>query len=371
MRRPTSRTRSTAASYRRRTGAVNPAQPAPSSRRGTSSRSRRDSRRGSSSCSRRRRSAPALRRHRRSVLEAPVRGRRVLRRPAAGRDRRRSRILRQALRRHDLVQAVLSLRRRALARQATSAAAGRRARHGRNRDWQHLKAADVISMPDTWEYPWFAAWDLAFHTATLRARSTSTSPRTSSSCCSSERYLHPNGQIPAYEWSFSDVNPPVHAMAALKVFRAERGPARRGRSRLPAASLPQAAAELRVVDQPQGQRRPQRVRGRLPRPRQHLGVRPLAPAAAGLQPQAGRRHRLDGDDVAQPDRHGARARDEGPRLRGHRDPDLPAVPQHREHDRRPYREGHLAVGSEGRLLQGRAGRPDGRRTASTSTRGSG
>jgi hypothetical protein len=84
-----------------------------------------------------------------------------------------------------------------------------------------MRAADVISMPDAWEYPWFAAWDLAYHCGAL-ALVDPDFAKDQIELMLSERYLHPNGQIPAYEWSFSDVNPPVHAMGTLKVFRAER-----------------------------------------------------------------------------------------------------------------------------------------------------
>jgi hypothetical protein len=94
-------------------------------------------------------------------------------------------------------------------------------RQGRNRHWRHLKARDVISMPDAWEYPWFAAWDLAYHCAALALLDVDFA-KEQVELMLSDRYLHPNGQIPAYEWNFGDVNPPVHAMAALKVFRAER-----------------------------------------------------------------------------------------------------------------------------------------------------
>ena len=91
----------------------------------------------------------------------------------------------------------------------------------RNAVWKHTKAADVISMPDTWEYPWFAAWDLAFHCSALALIDVDFA-KDQIELMLSERYLHPNGQLPAYEWNFSDVNPPVHALAALKAFRAER-----------------------------------------------------------------------------------------------------------------------------------------------------
>ena len=93
--------------------------------------------------------------------------------------------------------------------------------HGRNRHWRHLKAHDVISMPDKWEYPWFAAWDTAYHCAALALVDVDFAKH-QIELMLNERYLHPNGQIPAYEWTFGDVNPPVHAMGALKVFRAER-----------------------------------------------------------------------------------------------------------------------------------------------------
>ena len=94
-------------------------------------------------------------------------------------------------------------------------------RFGRNSRWRHLKAAHVISMPDSWEYPWFAAWDLAFHCGALALVDVDFA-KDQLELLLKEYYLHPNGQIPAYEWAFGDVNPPVHAMATLKVFRAER-----------------------------------------------------------------------------------------------------------------------------------------------------
>lgn len=91
-------------------------------------------------------------------------------------------------------------------------------RQGRDREWRHLHAHDVISMPDTWEYPWFAAWDLAFHTVALAHVDPQFAKDQLILMCR-EWYMHPNGALPAYEWAFGDVNPPVHAWAALKVFR--------------------------------------------------------------------------------------------------------------------------------------------------------
>ncbi|HIG65649.1 MAG TPA: glucosidase [Methyloprofundus sp.] len=91
----------------------------------------------------------------------------------------------------------------------------------RNTNWQHLNNADIISMPDKWEYPWYASWDLAFHCITL-AVIDPTFAKSQILLMTRVWYMHPNGQIPAYEWSFDDVNPPVHAWAAWEVYKAER-----------------------------------------------------------------------------------------------------------------------------------------------------
>jgi hypothetical protein len=92
---------------------------------------------------------------------------------------------------------------------------------GRNPDWTHLYNADVLSMPDKWEYPWFAAWDLAFHTVAL-ALVDPDFAKEQLILLLREWYMHPNGQLPAYEWAFSDVNPPVHAWAAWRVYKIEK-----------------------------------------------------------------------------------------------------------------------------------------------------
>jgi hypothetical protein len=91
----------------------------------------------------------------------------------------------------------------------------------RNAEWFHMLNADVISMPDKWEYPWYAAWDLAFHTVSL-ALVDFDFAKEQLLLMLRNLYFHPNGQIPAYEWNFSDVNPPVHAWATLYLFRMER-----------------------------------------------------------------------------------------------------------------------------------------------------
>lgn len=94
-------------------------------------------------------------------------------------------------------------------------------RSGRNCDWSHLFNADVISMPDKWEYPWYAAWDLAFHCVPL-ALVDSDFAKEQLTLMVREWYMHPNGQLPAYEWALGDVNPPVHAWAAWRVYKIEK-----------------------------------------------------------------------------------------------------------------------------------------------------
>jgi hypothetical protein len=91
---------------------------------------------------------------------------------------------------------------------------------GRNAHWTHLYNDDVLSMPDTWEYPWYAAWDLAFHVVTFGLIDPEFAKRQLTQL-TREWYMHPNGQLPAYEWAFGDVNPPVHAWAALRLYKIE------------------------------------------------------------------------------------------------------------------------------------------------------
>jgi hypothetical protein len=94
-------------------------------------------------------------------------------------------------------------------------------KEGRNHNWRHLNSADVISMPDSWEYPWFAAWDLAFHCVCFAHIDPDFSKR-QLTLLTHEWYMHPNGQLPAYEWSFSDVNPPIHAFATWVVYKLDK-----------------------------------------------------------------------------------------------------------------------------------------------------
>jgi hypothetical protein len=92
---------------------------------------------------------------------------------------------------------------------------------GRNCEWLHLNNADIISMPDKWEYPWYAAWDLAFHCIPF-ALVDAEFAKQQLTLLTREWYMHPNGQLPAYEWAFGDVNPPVHAWSAWRVFQMDR-----------------------------------------------------------------------------------------------------------------------------------------------------
>lgn len=93
--------------------------------------------------------------------------------------------------------------------------------HGRNQDWTHLNNEDIISMPDKWEYPWYAAWDLAFHTIAFSLIDPAFAKQ-QLLLMGREWYMHPNGQLPAYEWASGDVNPPVHDWAAWRVFQIDR-----------------------------------------------------------------------------------------------------------------------------------------------------
>ena len=93
--------------------------------------------------------------------------------------------------------------------------------NGRNSDWKHLKNQDVIAMPDKWEYPWYAAWDLAFHCISLAIVDVGFAKH-QLQLIMREWYMKPDGQLPAYEWNFSDVNPPVQAWAAMEIYRIEK-----------------------------------------------------------------------------------------------------------------------------------------------------
>jgi hypothetical protein len=116
-------------------------------------------------------------------------------------------------------QEALPIRRSCLAaRRSSDAPPPAQRSSGRHANWTHLVHADIISMPDEWEYPWYAAWDLAFHTVALALVDPAFAKEQLLRLCR-EWFMHPNGQLPAYEWAFDDVNPPVHAWAAWRVYK--------------------------------------------------------------------------------------------------------------------------------------------------------
>jgi len=147
----------------------------------------------------------------------------------------------------------------------------------RNSNWMHVYSRDVLSMPDTWEYPWFAAWDLAFHMIPF-AKIDGEFAKEQLGLLLREWYMHPNGQIPAYEFAFGDVNPPVHAWAAWRVYKIAGRKDQRD-PRFPGKRFSKTAGQFHVVGQPQGPRRQEPFCRRLSRSRQHRRVRPF-PAAA-------------------------------------------------------------------------------------------
>ena len=100
---------------------------------------------------------------------------------------------------------------------------------GRNHDWEHLNNFDIISMPDKWEYPWYATWDLAFHCIPLALVDVDFAKR-QLTLLTREWYMHPNGALPAYEWSFGDVNPPVHAWSALRIYQIDKTQSQTGKA---------------------------------------------------------------------------------------------------------------------------------------------
>ena len=120
----------------------------------------------------------------------------------------------------------------------------------RNREWFHMVNQHIISMPDKWEYPWYAAWDLAFHTIALSTVDVEFA-KEQLDLMLQEFFLHPTGQIPAYEWNFSDVNPPVHAWASIFLYRTEQALKGQRRHRVPEALVCQADAEFQLVGEPQ------------------------------------------------------------------------------------------------------------------------
>jgi hypothetical protein len=133
----------------------------------------------------------------------------------------------------------------------------------RNSHWKHLNSMRILSMPDKWEYPWFAAWDLAFHCVAI-ALVDPFFAKENLWVLLFEQFQHPNGQIPAYEWEFSDLNPPVHAWACWRVYNIEKDRSGHADTAVPGEVLPEAADQLRVVGQQGRQPGHERVRRRVP-----------------------------------------------------------------------------------------------------------
>ena len=223
----------------------------------------------------------------------------------------------------------------------------RRGASPRNDHWHHMSNADVISMPDKWEYPWYAAWDLAFHVLALTLVDEDFGKQ-QLDLMLQDRYIHPNGQIPAYEWNFGDVNPPVHAWATIFTYRLEKS---RGKGDL---DWLERSFQKLLLNFTWWVNRKDRS-GRNAFEGGFLGLDNIgvfdrsAPLPTGRIPGAGRRHRLDGD--LQPehagDRRAARPREAG--LYGHVPEVPPALPVDRVRDG-ARRRGHGHVGRGGRLL---------------------
>jgi hypothetical protein len=136
---------------------------------------------------------------------------------------------------------------------------------GRNYEWPHLYNEQIMSMPDKWEYPWYAAWDLAFHCVVF-ALIDPAYAKEQLVLLTREWYMHPNGQLPAHEWAWGDLNPPVHAWAARSVYSIDRK-ANGGKAdrHFLERVFHKADAELHLVGQPQGRRGSQHISGRISR----------------------------------------------------------------------------------------------------------
>ena len=234
----------------------------------------------------------------------------------------------------------------------------------RNDQWHHMYNGDVISMPDKWEYPWYAAWDLAFHvTASLvaRRRSDFRQGTTASSCVR-------RAATCIRTWSDAGVRMELRRRQSagarlvgdLSPYRVELASPRRGSRQGPAQEhLPEAAAQLHLVGQPQGPLRQQRLRGGLPRPRQHRRLRPQRAAADRRLPGASRRHRLDVSVLREHDGDRRRARGDRSGIRRHGDQVHSALPVDRVASMPTQLGGDTgdcgtAVGRGGRLLLRRA-----------------
>ena len=218
-------------------------------------------------------------------------------------------VMRQALAGLAVGQAVLRVRRAPLAARARRRPVGseRAASAVRNVQWFHMVAGDVISMPDKWEYPWFAAWDLAFHCAPLSLVDVDFA-KEQVELLLKHAVPAPERPDPGVRVELRRRQPAGDRLGGAVRLRARGRDPRRGRPRVPRPRVRPAADELHLVGQPQGPGRPQPVPGRVPRPGQHRDLRPLGAAARRRHARAGRRHGVDGAvlPVDAPDRGRAR-----------------------------------------------------------------
>ena len=304
---------------------------------------------------------PVRQRLRRRDAGAPAGGGRVLRHghPVLA-ERRRGQRDAPGAGRHALVQAVLLLRRRHSGSRSAAPIRSRPKRRAapRNDHWHHMYNADIISMPDKWEYPWYAAWDLAFHVLALTLVDEDFGKQ-QLDLMLGRALPAPERAAPRLRVELRRRQPAGARLVHHLHVPPGEGAARPGRPRLARAHLPEAAAELHLVGEPQGPLRQQRLRGRLPGAGQHRRLRPQRAAADRRVPGAGRRHRLDGALLPEHarDRRGAGARTT--RLCGHGAQVRRAFPVDRLVDD-PRRRGHRDVGRGGRVLLRRApaaGRP--------------
>ena len=209
-------------------------------------------------------------------------------------------------------------------------------KEGRNHKWWHMSAEDVLSMPDKWEYPWFAAWDMAFHAITF-AMIDPDFAKQQLLLLTREWYMHPNGQIPAYEWAFSDVNPPVHAWAAMRVYQIEE----KFYGRTDRDFLERIFQKLLInftwwVNRKDAEGNNIFEGGFLGLDNISVFDR-TSGLPDGRAPRTGGRHELDGDVLPQPAGPRARARQEGLGLRRRRDQVLRAFHLHRRRDQQDGR----------------------------------
>ncbi len=238
-------------------------------------------------------------------------------------------------------------------RSARAPSLRRNVSRGRNSEWTHLFNADVISMPDKWEYPWYAAWDLAFHCIPL-ALVDAEFAKQQLVLLLREWYMHPNGQLPAYEWALSDVNPPVHAWAAWRVYKIDKKRTGRGDRKF----LERVFHKLLLnftwwINRKDAQGKNVFQGGFLGL--DNIGVFDRsAPAADGRQHRAVGRDELDGHVLPQHADDRARARPGRRGLRGRRVQVLRALRLHLPGDEQPRRPGDRALESRGRLFLRRA-----------------